>query len=276
MNRHGCTGDVAERKKSMKHYIERKVVDLFSRFNIRISRINSSCPPEVFFETDGEFTSLYLLAQEKTRMVSSDNLLRRQRHHTLVQLLRQGIRRGTQGNVAECGCWRGLSSYQIAAILKKNGFSEKFYIFDSFEGLSAFGDEDLTGAGLPDEETRRKEFSCNEEIVKGNLGEFSFIELKKGWIPDRFTEVSDKQFSFVHIDVDLYQPIRDALLFFYPRVVPGGIIVLDDYGCLAFPGAKQAVDEFMAGKNDFFLHLPSGSAFIVKADKSAVPAGSRP
>lgn len=83
-------------------------------------------------------------------------------------------------------------------------------------------------------------------------------------IPNRFKEVSEKKFSFVHIDVDLYQPIRNSLEFFYNRMLPGGIIVFDDYGFTFFPGAKKAVDEFMQNKNDFFIALPSGQAFLIK------------
>ena len=74
----------------------------------------------------------------------------------------------------------------------------------------------------------------------------------------------NEKFIFVHIDVDLYQPIKDALEFFYSRTLESGIIVLDDYGAIDFPGAKKAVDEFLQNKKDFFLPLPSGQAFLVK------------
>ncbi|HXX56061.1 MAG TPA: TylF/MycF/NovP-related O-methyltransferase, partial [Methanoregula sp.] len=114
------------------------------------------------------------------------------------------------------------------------------------------------------EDAARKHFECPLDCVRDNLREFGFIELKKGWIPERFGEISSERFSFVHIDVDLYQPIRDSLEFFYPRMIPGGIIVLDDYGYLGFPGAKKATDEFIKNRPDFFLDLPSGSAFIIK------------
>jgi O-methyltransferase len=67
------------------------------------------------------------------------------------------------------------------------------------------------------------------------LSEFPFVHLYKGWIPSRFIEVEDRQFSFVHIDVDLYEPILDSLNFF-PKLVKGGVIVFDDYGITQFPG----------------------------------------
>ena len=248
----------------MRKTVEHSIEKLFSCFNIKISRLSTRSVPSVFFEIDTDFNQLYDLAQQKTQMSSNDNILRRQRHYTLTRLLLQTLPVINQGNVAECGCWRGLSSFQIAYNLKTMNFQQRFFIFDSFEGLSEFEDEDGKPALTIKEENRRKEFACSLDQVKDNLKEFDFIDYKKGWIPTRFCDVSDMKFSFVHIDVDLYQPIRDSLDFFYPRLVPGGVIVLDDYGYLAFPGAKKAVDRFLREKPDFFLPLPSGSAFLLK------------
>lgn len=215
-------------------------------------------------EIDKEFNSLYDYAQKMTQMTVTDNILRRRRHHTLMQLLNNIIPDINKGNIAECGCFRGLSSYQIAHHAVKNGFKNRFVIFDSFEGLSEFKGEDLGSASKEKKEWLRKALACSLDIVQDNLKEFKFIDYKKGWIPKRFNEASDMKFIFVHIDVDLYQPIKDSLEFFYPRTLPGGIIAFDDYGCMTFPGAKQAVDEFMKGKKDFFINVPSGEAFIVK------------
>jgi len=230
--------------------------------NLEIKRIDGR--PSVLFEIDSDFNTLYLTALEKTQMLATDNLLKRQRNYTLMQLLKQALPVINAGNVAECGCWRGASAYQTAYHLKNNHFKNKFYIFDSFEGLSDFQREDLENNRICDTEKRKKEFSCSLEVVKENLKEFDFIEYKKGWIPSRFNEADSLKFSFVHIDVDLYRPIKDSLEFFYPRMVEGGIIALDDYGYLGFPGAKRAVDEFVEGKGIFFLPLPSGEAFIIK------------
>lgn len=242
--------------------IKKLFKETLKSLNLEIKRINGR--PSVLFEVDGEFNKLYLAALEKTQMLATDNPLKRQRNYTLIQLLKQALPIINAGNVAECGCWRGGSAYQIAYHLKNNHFQNKFYIFDSFEGLSDFQEEDLENNHIPDTQKRKKEFSCPLDVVKENLKEFGFIEYKKGWIPGCFSEASDLKLSFVHIDVDLYRPIKDSLEFFYPRMVEGGIIALDDYGYLGFPGAKRAVDEFIEGKGIFFLPLPSGEAFIIK------------
>lgn len=241
----------------MKDLIKR----IFNRLGFEIHRIPP--PPEIYCEIDPEFTTRYNSAQQATDMTGSDNLLRRQRHYTLLQLVKQAP---LSADVAECGCWKGLSAWQTSRVLSDKKFKNTYFLFDSFEGLSEFRKEDLNGVTIPDPENRRKDFACSLETVKKNLVEFPFIDYRKGWIPERFPEVKDRRFGFVHIDVDLYQPIRDSLEFFYPRMVSGGIIVLDDYGFLCFPGAKKATDEFLATHSCFFMSLPSGSAFIIKTD----------
>jgi hypothetical protein len=74
------------------------------------------------------------------------------------------------------------------------------------------------------------------------------IVIHAGWIPDCFSEVVDRSFCFVHIDVDLYEPTLASLEFFGSRMVPGGIIVCDDYGFETCPGARRAGDEFAAAR----------------------------
>jgi O-methyltransferase len=239
----------------------KSLIKSFFRDILKVELHGIPTVPFSYFNIDKEFKNRYETAQLKTDMQKTDNIARRERHYTLTQLLKKV---DLQENIAECGSWKGLSAYQISDILKENGFKNSFFIFDSFEGLSDFKDEDIPENGINDIEKRKKEFACSLDIVKGNLEEFDFIDFKQGWIPERFHEVKDQKFSFVHIDVDLYQPIKDSLEFFYPKVVSGGIIVFDDYGANYFPGAKKAIDEFMKDKDDFFLSLPSQQAFIIK------------
>ena len=65
--------------------------------------------------------------------------------------------------------------------------------------------------------------------------------------------------------MDLYEPTLASLEFFYPRLVNGGAIILDDYGFNQFPGAKTAVDRFLQKNgHSFFYEVPLGSCFIIK------------
>ena len=223
------------------------------------------------FNDDIAFHSAYERAQCATQSTETDNLLRRQRFYVTHQLLRQADL--SKGDVCEAGCFRGLSAHILAQQIKGLEAQVTFHIFDSFQGLS-----EIESVDMPDDwdqrynhisdwntEKLQKQFSCPLQTVRQNLGEFKFIHYHEGWIPTRFHEVSDRKFSFVHIDVDLYQPILESFNFFYPRLIQHGIMAFDDYGSIQFPGAKKAIDECLERYNDhFFISTATGVAFLIK------------
>jgi O-methyltransferase len=175
------------------------------------------------------------------------------RKYTLDQLLKLTLH--IDGDAAECGVYKGASSYLICRAIKPYG--KWNHLFDSFEGLSAPTDRDGTY-------WVRGALCAGESHVRENLGEFGNFTVYRGWIPERFQEVAEKGFCFVHIDVDLYEPTRDSIEFFYYRLNPGGVMLLDDYGFKTCPGAKIAADEFFANKREKIVMLPTGQAFTVR------------
>jgi O-methyltransferase len=212
---------------------------------------------------------LYFEGLDRTNLKQTDNFSKQLRFYSLQQIIEYVLALKLNGDVAECGCWKGHSSFIISTLLSKNNFQNQFHIFDSFEGgLSEKTEKDQNDQyGLSGEETiKEKEmFFSLEENVGKVLEKFDFIKLYKGWIPDRFEEVKGQKFSFVHIDVDLYDPTLDSLEFFYPRLVEKGSIVVDDYGFMQFPGCKRAVDEFLKrNEYTFFYEMPAGGCFIIK------------
>jgi len=175
-------------------------------------------------------------------------LRRRLRFHSLVTLFRTIL--PLRGLVAECGCYQGLSSYLLCTTLRQAdaGFDGRGYrIFDSFQGLSVPQVEDTIADDHPEAENLRQMdagyFAASLESVKEALRDYPGIGYYPGWIPVAFPDEPDARYRFVHLDVDLYQPTRDGLEYFYPKLVPGGMIVCDDYG---WPGARKAIDEFCA------------------------------
>lgn len=168
------------------------------------------------------------------------------------------------GDIVECGVSRGHSSYLM---LKANSDNDKvFYGFDSFEGLSEPGKSDRVDNNFS-YKWKKNDLSTPEHVAKENLSPFpGRFKLYKGWIPDRFHEVSDKKFSLVHIDVDLYQPTIDSIRFFWDKLNIGGVLVCDDYGSLLCPGAKKAMDEFFESKNMSVIHLTTGQGIVFKRE----------
>ena len=166
------------------------------------------------------------------------------------------------GDIVECGVSRGHSSYLM---LKANSKNHKvFYGFDSFEGLSEPGDSDKITNNFS-YKWKKNDLSTPISVAEKNLSQFpQRFKLFKGWIPDKFHEVSDKKFCLVHIDVDLYQPTLDSLNFFWDKLNKGGVLVCDDYGSLLCPGAKKAMDEFFESKNMSVIHLTTGQGIVFK------------
>lgn len=212
---------------------------------------------------------LYFDAQSQSRNEANDNFYKQLRFYSLQQITRHVMSHQIPGDIAECGVWKGHSAFIIASILASSKQPKEFHIFDSFEGgLSAKALEDkaivrpLTEAQI---ELEKKIFTSTEAEVKNCLKSFPFIHLHSGWIPQRFSAVENKQFCFVHIDVDLFEPTRDSLSFFWPKLVPGGAIVVDDYALAQFPGCKVAVDKFLAQTTvHMFYEVPLGACFIFK------------
>lgn len=177
------------------------------------------------------------------------------RRFALQQLIR--LTENVPGDTAECGVYKGCGSYIILQHNVRSSLSREHHIFDSFEGLSepAAKDGSYWTAG---------ELSAQEDQVRENLREFSKVNLYKGWIPERYSEVKNQRFSFVHVDVDLYQPTYDSIDFFYYRLNPGAVFVCDDYGFRTCPGATLAVDEFLRSKPEKMVGLAGGGGFFIK------------
>lgn len=154
-----------------------------------------------------------------------------------------------EGDTAECGVWRGGSSWLIA-----RGLGRTHWAFDSFEGLSEPGPSD--GAHF-----RKGELSASEEEFRARMKGVENLRVLKGWIPARFPEAAGRRFAFVHVDVDLAQPTKDSIEFFWPRLNPGGALLLDDYGFAICPGVRKEVDAYF---KEPVLELPTGQGLVLK------------
>ncbi len=194
---------------------------------------------------DKNFTKYY------EKMVG-DNYHSFDRKYNLKNLM--NLVENVEGEIAECGVFRGATAYLIAEKFS----SSTIYLFDTFCGLSQ-PNESADG-----EYWKKGDLSADLKLVQTNLSKFLNLEYKQGFIPEKFHEVSNSTFKFVHIDVDLYEPTKDSLEFFYSRMTKGGMIICDDYGFSSCPGAKKAFDDFLADKQESIVQLSSGQAFIIK------------
>ncbi len=166
---------------------------------------------------------------------------------------------GICGDFAELGVYQG----QTAVLLARNArrLDRTVWLLDTYEG---FDDKDFTGIDVATDKLFR---DTSLEAVRRRVGE-GHARFIQGYFPETAVQLpGDGQYALVHIDTDLYAPIMSGLEYFYPRVIPGGYIVVHDYGSLAWAGAEKAVDEFFADKAECVIHIPdsAGSAVIRKA-----------
>jgi hypothetical protein len=218
------------------------------------------------FVLDDEWRALYKETQAITGE-TTDNLLRQCRFYSTFQWAAHTAKLPA-GDVVECGCWHGHSSVAIATVLRDRGFTGRFHVFDSFEGgLSDFTEDDESVFELSKDEKQGlvELFSSSYEAVRNVTDPFGFVDLHKGWIPDVFASFDPRPVRFVHIDVDMFDPTKATLEFFWPQLVDGGVIVCDDYNYSIFEGANRAVDEFLAGVQPSVVYkVPLGTIVIIK------------
>jgi hypothetical protein len=180
---------------------------------------------------------------------------RRRRFFRLVGLVEQCAR--LEGDIAECGCWRGLSSYLICSTLGNLDAAVSgrgYHIFDSFQGLSQPTSLD-GGAGF------HGQFSAKLDEVRSNLSSFPDMTFHPGWIPASLAGLAERRYRFVHVDVDLFEPTDGAIRYFVPRLVSGGLLVCDDYN---WPGARKAIDDY-CGEMNITLTTTDANQAVIRA-----------
>jgi len=153
------------------------------------------------------------------------------------------------GDYAEVGVFKGATAKAICEI-KGN---KHLYLFDSFKGLP--------GISKIDSKFKAKMFESNYQKVKEKLSKYQNVFIYKGLFPETGRSIRDKKFSFVHLDVDIYQSTRDCLEFFYNKMSKNGIIISHDYHA---QGVKKAFDDFLKNKPEKIIELPMSQCMIIK------------
>jgi len=149
----------------------------------------------------------------------------------------------TPGDYIELGTYGGLTLKVIHRLMDPQ---RTLYALDTFEGFDA---RDIAIEKTKYDYTSGLEWFSRpsiENVAKyvGDGEAPTNLKLVKGWFPESFKGLEEIRWRFVHIDMDLYQPVKAALQMLWASVVPGGIVVVHDYGCYSFRAARIAVDEF--------------------------------
>ena len=152
------------------------------------------------------------------------------------------------GDIAECGVYRGSTLISMALFLQQIGSEKKVFGFDSFQGFDDHVETDLNLGGQFDQQKRRGGFgNTSRSFVQKRLNilDLNHVELVSGFFEKSLEKFSERQYSFVHLDCDIYESYHTCLNYLYPRLSGGGIMLLDEYDDPPWPGCNLAVDEFL-------------------------------
>jgi O-methyltransferase len=185
------------------------------------------------------------------------------REHTLVDIYRcwelwsLAVQlKGEPGAVLEVGVWRGGTG---ALLAKAVGDARTTYLADTFQGVVKAGEKDTNYVGGEHSDTSRQ---VVEDLVAG-MGCKNVVFLE-GIFPEDTAHLVKGPIIFCHCDVDVYQSARDVVNWTLDRLVPGGMIVFDDYGFKGCEGVTRFVNNFDLGGKFRLVHNLNGHALLVK------------
>lgn len=181
------------------------------------------------------------------------------RSYELWQLVQESAKLPS-GAILEVGVYRGGTGAIIAKAAEKSGIKTTVYLADTFTGVVKASKEDSRYKGGEHADT-------SEEKVKQLLRSLDIgnVEILKGIFPEDTAHlIKEEQFRFCHIDVDVYQSSKDILEWLWEKILPGGMIVFDDYGFSGTDGVTQVVEEQRTRKDALVLHNLNGHGIIIK------------
>ncbi len=164
------------------------------------------------------------------------------------------------GDFVECGVNRGGYARTVISYVDFGKLPKTFYLLDTFSGLVAgcISEEEkkrgIRPGGYPD---------CYE-AVKQTFREFPNVKIIRGIVPDTLSQVPSQQIAFLSLDMNCAAPEIAAAEFFWPKLVPGAVVVLDDYGWSVHYEQKKAFDAFAKKHGVSVLSLPTGQGLLIK------------
>jgi O-methyltransferase len=179
---------------------------------------------------------------------------------SLIEALKYIEKNNIEGDIIECGVWKGGSMMVVCEVMKRLGNqSRKLYLYDTFEGMVEPEAVDLNIENQSAQKMWNNEkdscwcYSSLEE-VKNNIDKIGYDKEKityiKGKVEDTVPhEGMSNKIALLRLDTDWYNSTKHELEYFFPLLVKNGILIIDDYGY--WQGAKKAVDEYF-GKHNIF------------------------
>lgn len=161
-----------------------------------------------------------------------------------------------QGSIVECGTWKGGMIGGIATLLKNQ--NRHFYLYDSFEGLPPAQEIDGNAAIEYQQNTDAPEYldncAASEDFARKAmvLSGATNVTITKGWFNETLPHYAGGEIAILRLDGDWYDSTMDCLNNLYKHLIPGGIIIIDDY--YAWDGCARAIHDFLS-KNQYPVRI---------------------
>ncbi|MFZ4499970.1 MAG: TylF/MycF/NovP-related O-methyltransferase [Minisyncoccia bacterium] len=165
-----------------------------------------------------------------------------------------------EGDFVECGVNTGMIARMIIDYINFESVNKKYYLLDTYTGMSETYSTEK-------EMIRSEKMGYTTDIygmVKNTFAPFENVIIVRGAVPETLSQVPSSKVSLLLIDMNCLLPEIEALEFFWDKMVPGGLIILDDHG---FPGheeQRRGHIDFAARHNTVVLPLPTGQGLIIK------------
>jgi hypothetical protein len=173
-----------------------------------------------------------------------------------------------EGDFFECGVNAGFNSSAIMQYLDWNRMDRRFYLVDTFQGppLDQYNAVELEQGRrrVAEEAIAAGAYVTDLERVRQNFAEWPNAVVVPGAVPHILSDIPSGRVAFLHLDMNSAYPEKEALQFFWERLSPGAIVLLDDYTYCGYEQQTLAIDAVTEKFGADVLSLPTGQGIIVK------------
>ncbi|HEV2714697.1 MAG TPA: TylF/MycF family methyltransferase [Terriglobales bacterium] len=225
-------GDVELTSICPRGFLKRKLFNLFAAKGIRLVR-----PRAVDLEAR---------LSGRDHRVNAHTMIGLKRLDNLQQCIEDVIRKRIPGDLIETGVWRGGASIFMRAILKVHDVTDRcVWVADSFQGLPPPNPRQYP-ADKGDRHHLDDTLRIDVEEVRSNFEKYGLLDEQvrflKGWFSETLPKAPIKHLAVIRLDGDMYESTMDAMMALYPKLSPGGYLIVDDYGYL--PACRQAISDY--------------------------------
>jgi hypothetical protein len=172
------------------------------------------------------------------------------------------------GDFVECGVNAGFMSSAIMHRMGWQRVERAFFLIDTFNGppLSQYSDDEVRRGQrkVVENAIQRGAYITDVERARANYAEWPSARIVQGVVPDVLEQIKLDRVAFLHLDMNCAYPERSAFEYFWEKLSPGGLVLLDDYAGYGYDATARAIDDAASARGAEVLSLPTGQGLIWK------------